>query len=159
MTRKLLLALLLLAVFTGCDAENHLKKAPDFTLGLLEDSSNKVTLSEMVRDQPVLLVFWATWCPSCRNEIPLLNAWHQKYEQHGDFQILAVNVQESREHVLKFKESNPFSYSSVMDEFGDVSALYGLSGVPVSVFLAKGGEIIYYGFGLPPNVEQLLTRA
>jgi len=143
-------------LLSGCSKESDL--APDFTLRLVQDQTKKITLSQLTRTQSVLLVFWATWCDACVSEIPILNAWQSQYADEG-LQILAVNVQESREHVTKFQDENPFDFLSVLDSDGQVASLYGLSGLPSSVLLAKGGEIIYYGFGLPERLEPFLAHS
>ena len=148
------LPLALVFLFAGCDPG---PKAPDFTLPSLQDQSREVTLSSLSNEQPVLLVFWATWCPSCLSEIPILNEWQEKYSPQG-LKILAVNVQEPRDQALDFIWENPLKYLALTDENGEVAARYGLAGLPSSVFLAKGGRILYYGFGLPENLEQLLVQ-
>ncbi len=150
---------------SGCEAASkHFrfhenKVAPDFTLPLLKQETNQnLTLSEVSKDRPVLLVFWATWCPNCVAEIPTLNEWQKKYEPQG-LQIVAVNVQEERPEVLQFVKKTPLQYPSVLDEEGKVANRYGLVGIPSSLFLAKGGEILYYGFNLPDNIERLVSQS
>ncbi len=152
--RKAWLLLSFCFLFTGCDSR---PKAPDFTLPSLQDQSQEVTLSALSNQQPVLLVFWATWCPSCLSEIPTLNEWQERYSPLG-LKILAVNVQEPREQALDFIKENPLKYLSLADESGEVASRYRLPGLPSSVFLAKGGRILYYGFGLPENLEQLIVQ-
>ncbi|HXV27381.1 MAG TPA: TlpA disulfide reductase family protein [bacterium] len=148
------LAIILLALFAGCDSRS---KAPDFTLPSVEDKNEQITLSAFTTEHPVLLVFWATWCPSCVLEIPTLNEWHDKYSARG-LKILAIDVQEPADQALNFMKENPLRYLSVTDENGEVASRYGLAGLPSSLFLAKGGKILYYGFGLPENMEQLLAQ-
>ncbi len=133
------------------------QKAPDFTLPTLENSAQSLSLSQFTQDNAVLLVFWATWCPSCITEIPILNEWHQKFGEQG-LKILAVNVKENQQTVLDFKQKHLFEYPVVMDGDGKVADTYGLAGLPVALFLAKGGEILYYGFGLPANLDHLLAQ-
>ena len=131
--------------------------APNFTLNFLIPQDRAITLSDIVKERPVLLVFWATWCPSCTAEIPTLNTWYEKYHSQG-LEILAVNVQEPRKRITEFVKKTPMNYPSLLDENGEVAARYGLVGLPAAVFLARGGEIIYYGFGLPDNLDQLLAK-
>lgn len=132
-------------------------QAPDFSLPVLQSQDQRIRLSDISANNPVLLVFWATWCSSCVSEIPLLNRWHQKYFPQG-LRILAINVQESRGYLTRFLEENPIEFPTLLDEEGEVSSLYGLVGIPSSVLLAKGGGIIYYGFGLPDNIDKLLAK-
>lgn len=152
--RRLFVPLLLALTLTSC--RGLPSKAPDFTLSGI-DPAQKVTLSEAYKDSPVLLAFWASWCPSCNEEIPELKRIYQEYASKG-LKIYAVNVQEPREEVQKFAASEGLPYPILLDEKGEVADRYKLDGLPVCVVLAKGGEILYYGFSLPENLEQLLAR-
>ncbi len=127
--------------------------APNFTLSDLK--GQKVELASAVSQKPTLLVFWATWCPTCKEEIPTLNEWAAQYPQ---LQIFGIDVQESRDRVKAFAEKRKMNYPILLDEDGSVAELYGLVGIPASVLLAKGGEIIYYGFALPENIGQLIQK-
>ena len=131
--------------------------APDFTLPLLSNESEQMTLSEAVREQPVLLVFWASWCPSCVEEIPALNDLHEKFASKG-LRIVGVDVQEDRKDVMDFAKKQPIRYPVLLDQEGKVADRFGLTGVPAAVFVAKGGEILYYGFSLPAHLDQLLHQ-
>lgn len=145
---------------TGCDQNpSQLKgtKAPDVFLKPLLQDQPKNPLSELYSEAPVLLVFWASWCPSCVEEMPLLNEWHKKFSGQG-LTILGVNVQESPGEILEFRKKQSIDYPIVLDEEGEIAEAFGLVGLPSSVFLAKGGEILYYGFSLPHNIDQLLKK-
>lgn len=132
-------------------------KAPDFVLPSLADPSMPLHLAEINKDHPVLLVFWATWCPNCVEEIPQLNEWQEKKSARG-LRILAVNVEESREDVLAFVKKQPVHYPVALDEKGQVASQYKLAGIPVALYLEKGGEILYYGFQLPKQIDPFLEQ-
>jgi peroxiredoxin len=162
----LLSAVLAFGAQTSSDCEDSIilsqreklgQQAPDFTLDLLQEENAQVHLSDIASRGPLLLVFWATWCDPCVDEISVLNDWTQKYAPRG-LTILGVNIQESREALLAFLQENPMAYPSLLDQEGEVAQQYDLVGIPASVFLAKGGRILYYGFGLPDNIENLLAR-
>ena len=131
--------------------------APDFQLAALENSERTTTLSEVYKDHRVLLIFWASWCPSCVEEIDTLNAWQERYQAQG-LQILGINVRERREDVLKFTKLHPIRYPVLMDTEGEVASRYGVVGLPMSVLLAKGGKILYDGFSLPADIDTLLNE-
>lgn len=156
MNKRSAVAVILLAIFLGLTgwASRPFQKAPDFTLPGL-DGGAPYKLSEINRDKPVLLIFWASWCPSCVEEIPELNKIRRQYTS-ADLAVLAVNVQESREVLTEFRKKHRLDYPVLMDESGEVSVQYKIEGLPVSVLLAKGGEILYYGFSLPGNLSKLL---
>ncbi|HTL47481.1 MAG TPA: TlpA disulfide reductase family protein [Verrucomicrobiae bacterium] len=128
--------------------------APDFALPFFQEPGRKFSLSATAGQTPVLLVFWATWCPPCVEEIPQLNEIQKRYEP-GTLKIAAVNVGQSHEALLEFAREHDMNYDILMDEAGEVAGRYGVAGLPVAVLLAKGGEIIYYGFTLP-RIEEYL---
>ncbi len=113
-------------------------KAPDFTLKDL--NGQEVTLSDF-RGQAVLINFWATWCPPCRFEKPILE---EAYESHKgeDFVILAVNMRENEEEVRAFVEESGTTFPILLDKSGLVISLYKVYAAPTSFFVDKEGIII-----------------
>ncbi len=126
-------------------------QAPNFTLSNL--NSEKVELAGVTSQKPTLLVFWATWCPTCNEEIPVLKEWHKKFP---GLQILSIDVEEPAERVKTFAKKKEIPYPVLLDLEGNVAHQYGLVGIPASVLIAKGGRVLYYGFSLPENIDQLI---
>lgn len=126
--------------------------APNFILENL--SGEKVELASLVRDKPALLVFWATWCPTCIEEIPVLNEWVEKYPE---LRILGINYQEPRDRLRPFAEKRGIRYPILLDLEGEVAQQYGLVGIPAVVLVAQGGQVIYYGFSLPQDIDKLVA--
>ncbi|MBI2166901.1 MAG: TlpA family protein disulfide reductase [Candidatus Omnitrophica bacterium] len=141
------------APFTASSGPFLGSEAPNFTLPDL--SGEPVELARLFNEKPVLIIFWATWCPTCREEIPVLNEWIKKYPH---LQILAVNVQEPAERVRAFAEKEGIRYPVVLDQEAEVAVQYGLVGVPASILIARGGRILYYGFALPRHVDRLIQE-
>ena len=125
--------------------------APDFSLVAIP-SGETVTLSKINRDHPVLLTFWATWCPNCVEEVSALKELTRQHAS-GELKIIGINVQEPQKRVKKFMKKHEINYMILSDESGEVASDYGISGIPASLLLAKGGEILYYGFSLPSNLD------
>ncbi len=139
----------------GVPAELSQKKAPDFTLPQLDEFKAPVSLAKIYAEQPVLLVFWATWCPSCAAEIPELEKIHRKFEPLG-LKVLAVNIQEPAEKVAAYRQKKHFTYTCLLDREGKAAERYAVDALPTAVLLAKGGQIIYYGFHLPQGLEAMI---
>ena len=96
------------------------KTAPDFTLKSLDGKNLK--LSEMAGNV-VLINFWASWCGPCREEMPLLNALHNKYEPLG-FTVLGVNVEEDVNGAKGFLKNFPVDFPVLLDNTNKVSRQY-----------------------------------
>jgi thiol-disulfide isomerase/thioredoxin len=109
--------------------------APDFTVS---DGQKTVRLSEL-RGKPVLLNFWATWCPPCVQETPALVALQQ---QLGDkVVILAVSMDEDADAYKAFTAKRMPGLLTVRDPDKKSSALYGTFAYPESFLIDKDGKI------------------
>jgi thiol-disulfide isomerase/thioredoxin len=127
---------------------------PDFTL-LLPDG-RYITLSDL-KGRPVLLNFWATWCPPCRAEMPELL---QAARDYPDLAMLAVNVRESPESVSQFAEQFRMDVPVVLDPQGEISDRYNVSGLPTSIFIDADGAITAVRPGAINRavIDQILQR-
>lgn len=111
--------------------------APNFTLPSLD--GEPMSLSDF-RGQPVLINFWATWCPPCRNEMPAIQRVYAG-QTHGTFVVVAINLRESEDTVRSFVEEMGLSFPILLDERGEVMERYKVMGLPSSFFLAPDGTI------------------
>jgi len=111
--------------------------APEFQLYALDESP--VSLADL-RGAPVAINFWATWCLPCIVEIPALNAAQREYAAEG-LVVLAVNVEERPSLVIEFVERRGIEYPVVLDPYALVSDLYGVVGMPTTVWLDGDGII------------------
>jgi peroxiredoxin len=130
--------------------------APDFTLGTLDGS--EATLSDF-REQAVLINFWATWCEPCRIEMPEIV---RAYEAHSDagFTVLAINLtdQDALDDIQAFVEEFGMAFPVLLDSNGEVSRLYGLLGLPMSIFVDREGRIarIYIGLMSGEQIDEFV---
>ncbi len=137
------------AIFQG----KELRQAPSFSLPLMPEGKVQLSLDEWRSGKPLLLIFWATWCPPCLQEIPVLEQWHKEYSDR--FNILAVHVGQPHEPLNEFMPRMGISYPVVLDLESRAASLYGVSGLPVAVVLDPEGKILYYGFTLPGQSDIL----
>jgi peroxiredoxin len=110
-------------------------------------SGNVVTLADF-RGQPVIINFWATWCPPCRVEMPELQAAYEEYQDEG-LVILAVDFQESAETVSRFfYDQMGLTFTPLLDENGRIAQQYGVSNFPTSYFVGPDGRVTAVHFGM-----------
>ena len=123
--------------------------APDFTLKSLDGKNLK--LSEM-RGKVVLINFWASWCGPCRQEMPLLNSLHNKYEPLG-FTVIGVNVEERTENARDFIKNTPVDFPILLDNENRVSKLYKVVAMPTTVVVDRDGNMRFLHHGYIPGDE------
>jgi len=112
-------------------------KAPDFTL---KDISGKEVALSSFKGKPVLLNFWATWCPYCRRERAHLNALHKEYKDKGLI-ILSVSTDQSLEKLKGFLKNTPAEFIVLSDSSGTAASLYNVGGLPTSYLINREGVI------------------
>lgn len=117
--------------------------APDFALESLAGA--QVRLSERL-GKPVLLNFWATWCAPCVLEMPAIQKYYEKYP--GQFNVLAVNADETRFDVQTFAHDMGLTFDVLLDPGGKTQQLYKIRGYPTSFFVDADGVIRVQHIGL-----------
>jgi peroxiredoxin len=148
---RMLPALALLALTSGLavSASAPQTVAPDFTLPAR--SGGQVRLEEL-KGQVVMINFWATWCGPCRQEMPLLEQIHAKYEPLG-FTMLGVNVEPDSAEAEKWLKGVPVSFPILFDRENAVSARFGVEAMPSSVLIDREGKVRHVHRGYKPGDE------
>jgi len=155
-------ALLSLAGQGGDEAQAELapsaaaqeRPAPDFSL--LDLNGRRFSLAQF-RGQPVVINFWATWCPPCRDEIPRLV---DAYQREKDGVAFVAISDEAADVVAPFVKENAVPYVNLLDGDDRVSTAYGIKALPTTVFISRDGEIkVYYTGAMSARIiEEGLRR-
>lgn len=124
--------------------------AADFALRAL--GAANVRLSEH-RGEVVLLNFWATWCGPCRQEMPLLNDLHAKYQRAG-LTLLGVNIDATPAAAGEMARGLKVTYPILIDERQEVGKLYRIGAMPLTVLIDRQGVVRYVSEGFKPGYEQ-----
>lgn len=127
--------------------------APDKPLPRLEGGGEE-SLADY-RGQWVLVNFWASWCPPCREEAPDLEEFQQ---QHGDadFTVLGIDTQDLSSDGRRFARKHELSYPQLHDGEGDAAHEYGTSGVPENFLVGPEGKVRWETPG--PVSERMLQE-
>ncbi|MCA0454038.1 MAG: TlpA family protein disulfide reductase [Chloroflexi bacterium] len=120
--------------------------APDFTL---EDLNGKKLRLSDFRGQVVLINFWASWCQPCRLETPELVKAYKTYRDRK-FMVLGVNLTDEDEmsDIEAFVKEFDMPYPVLLDTEGFVDELYGIPGIPMSIFIDREGKITQVQIGV-----------
>ena len=110
------------------------------------------------RGRVTLLNFWASWCPPCREEFPLMNQLSRDLAKE-QFTIVAVNEDVDVSAAQRFLSETPANFTIPLGK-GAMQALVGYRGLPYTVLLDREGRIIerYFGFGGPTQFSRLRSR-
>jgi thiol-disulfide isomerase/thioredoxin len=125
--------------------------APDFSLPNL--SGQTVSLSPL-RGRPVLVDFWATWCPPCRESIPALARVYEAYKGRG-LHVLGINVDGGDGMpVAEFVRKRKIPYTVLLAGENSTPNDYGVEGIPAIFLVSPSGKIVNRWVGFTPDMEQ-----
>lgn len=115
--------------------------APEFQLERLDGST--LSLGDL-RGQPAVLVFWAAWCPFCKEEASHVNKLAEEFEARG-VHVFGVDVQDSQARTAWGIKDFGIRYSVVRDADGETARNYNVDGIPTVIFLDRKGAVRYVG--------------
>lgn len=118
-------------------------KAPEFTLS--DTQGNRVNLSDF-QGKPLVVNFWASWCPPCRREMPSIERGAKWLARFGA-RFITINMGERPEAVQRFLESSGFSLPVLLDQDIEVSTSWGVEGLPVTYVVDPQGRFAYKAVG------------
>lgn len=144
---KLLLILGMVVIACGSKEQTSQSGVTDFSLFSLD--GEEYTLSEL-KGQVVIIDFWATWCPPCRNSIPTFIRLYEKYHEQG-FTILGVGL-DDEQALVDFQKQMEITYPIFVGD-KDLAKDYGVTGIPKTIFIDKKGEIRKTQTGFAPELE------
>ena len=96
---------------------------------------------QSLKGQVVVLNFWATWCPPCRQEMPSMERLYTRFRDQG-LVLLGVDIRESRESVAAFVKEYGLSFPIALDFSGITSGQYGIQAIPTTYIINRSGNII-----------------
>jgi thiol-disulfide isomerase/thioredoxin len=131
-------------------------KAPAVTV---EDLNGQpFELTRVAGSKPVLVEFWATWCPVCAALLPKIEAAHARYRDKVDFVVVAVAVNESRSGVQRHLAQHPLPFQFLWDTNGNAVRAFQAPATSYIVVLDGSGKIAYTGVGEDQDIEAAIHR-
>ncbi len=128
----------------------------DFTLKDLE--GNPHSLKGLRQEKKVVLVvFWASWCVPCLQEVPVVREAYAKYHDRGlEVLGIAVDISQTREGARTLARQMKMDYPILWDDGGSVMDRYRIASIPQNFLIGRDGIIRYAGTSLPPAHDALI---
>lgn len=160
MKKTLLTGIMIATVLCGVSAlaKKELKlgdTAPEVSVKMINDSEygKKFSLSDF-KDKVIVLEFWATWCPPCRQSIPHLSKLQEKYKD----KVVVIGISNEEKSVVEkfFKAQTEMKYRVAVDDEDKTNGIYmagfGINGIP-HAFIIKRGKILWHGHPMEMDAE------
>ncbi|GAC1410573.1 MAG: hypothetical protein NVSMB53_04840 [Gemmatimonadaceae bacterium] len=131
--------------------------APAVTVQSLD--GKQVDLGGYIGKTPMLIEFWATWCPNCQELMPSLLDAEKKFGKRVKFVAIAVAINQSPERVRRFLAAHPLPHDTFYDVDGKAAGAFDAPATSYVVVLDKTGRVVYTGLGAKQNLEGALRKA
>ena len=113
-------------------------------------SGKSMDMNDIIGEKPVMIIFWASWCPTCKKEVPKINQLVEKYRDMG-MAFIGINVgfNDSVKRAQAFMDQTKMQYPVIFDKGGLVSKQFSISGVPTVIVADRKGVVKFKNYGLP----------
>ncbi|UOQ42665.1 thiol-disulfide oxidoreductase ResA [Halobacillus salinarum] len=136
--------LVVFAIFSSRNDDKQViakgEKAPNFQLEKFGSDGETLALEDL-KGKGVMINFWATYCPPCKEEMPYFEQVYSKYKDKG-VEFVTVNLDSTDLVVQKFINKYQLSFPVLRDKSGEVMDLYNVDNLPATLFVNKDGEIV-----------------
>ena len=139
------------------ESEDVRRRAVDFRLEQL--GGGEVELSQW-SGKPVILDFWATWCPPCEFQVPELNALYRDHREANDVGIFGISIDEGGPEIVReWAAEKGVDYPILLSD-GDLARQYGAVGFPTFVLIAPDGRVEWTHAGVidREDIESRLAK-
>lgn len=121
-------------------------------------NGDTVSFARWVGKKPVILEFWATWCPICEELLPRMEAAQKKYGDKAEFVVVAVAVNQSQTSVRRHIEKHPMPFTFLWDGNGAAVRAFQAPSTSYIAVLDSKGKVVYTGVGEDQNIEAAIQK-
>ena len=143
-TALFVVAIIAVSVATSGSPRPNYPAAAGFSLPVLGDSGKQLSLSQY-QGKPVIVNFFASWCPPCQTETPLLASWYT--QQHGKVALVGLDENDTTANAQKFLTAKGVSYPVGFDPKTIAAGAYGVVALPQTFFLNAQHRIVEHLYG------------
>ena len=147
---KKLFAIFVFALFSGATVANEQPSSAPLFAATLNDLDDKPVALERYRGKPLVVNFWARWCPPCRAEIPELNAFRKA--QAGKVEVVGIGIEDDAPAVKAFVREYAMNYPVFLARNQGQPLMQALGnrrgGLPYTLFIDRHGRVVGHKLGL-----------
>jgi thiol-disulfide isomerase/thioredoxin len=132
-------------------------KAPSALVATLD--GKPVDIGSWVGKVPMVIEFWATWCPSCKELEPAFLSLEKKYGKRVKFMGIAVSASQSPARVKAYAQKYKYSHETFFDDRGKATEAYEVPATSYVVVVDRKGDVVYTGLGGKQDLEPAILRA
>ena len=132
-------------------------KAPVVAVQSLD--GKQVSLGNYIGKTPMLIEFWATWCPNCKELMPTLLDAEKKFGKQVKFVAIAVAINQSPEKVRRWLAAHPLPHDTFYDVEGKAAGAFDAPATSYVVVLDKTGKVVYTGLGGKQDLDGAIRKA
>lgn len=132
-------------------------RAPVVSVQTLD--GKQISLGNYIGKTPMLIEFWATWCPNCRELMPTLLAAEKKFGKQVKFVAIAVAINQSPERVRRYLAAHPQPHDTYFDVEGKAADAFDAPATSYVVVIDKTGKVVYTGLGGKQDLEAAIKKA
>jgi thiol-disulfide isomerase/thioredoxin len=118
-----------------------------------------IDIGSYIGKSPMLIEFWAFWCPNCKELEPSLMALQKKYGSKVRFVGVAVSVNETLDRVKAYTTRRGYAHQTVYDDKGEATEAYDVPATSYVVVVDGTGTVVYTGLGGKQSLEPAILRA
>ena len=122
-------------------------------------NGDSVALSQWIGKKPVIVEFWATWCPICAELLPRMEAAQKKFGDRAEFLVVAVAVNQSKNSVRRHLERHPMPFTFLWDGNGAAVRAFQAPSTSYVAVLDATGRVVHTGVGADQEIESELDKA
>ena len=132
------------------------KSAPGAAVYTLDGKATD--LGKFIGTKPVLMEFWAVWCPNCKELEPTMRAMNTKYGAKVAFVGVAVSVNQDPALAKKYVDKHKLTWNQVYDTKGTATEVYDVPATSYVVLVDKSGKVVYTGVGGKQDLEKAIQK-
>ena len=123
-----------------------------------DDTAGRVDLADAFGERPVVLQFWATWCPKCEALEPRMIEAHREFGDRVDFYAVAVAVGQNPKRIARHLEDHPLPFPMLWDEDGEATRRFQAPTTSYVVILDAAGRVAYTGVDSDQDIHGAVSR-